>query len=409
VEVLGNAVREQRLNRSSAELKEPRIGFVSLRSPHDRKSWSGTNYQLFRALQRVFNDVVFVEMPRTRLMERIGGLVNRVKSFLGDHGEVIQSVPMSTLYGREYRKAILKARCDVVFAPAASTEIAYLNSPVPVVYLTDTTFEAMVDYYYPKSEVHAVSHWQANNIERRALNRSAAVIFSNDWAMKSAVEHYHADIRKMSVIPFGANLDNVPPAGELNRGSNDGVCRMLLVGRDWKRKGGQIALDAFNLLVEKYGDSKFELTIVGCAPSKPVERPGLTVIPHIDKNKPGGLERIEGLYRNADIFLLPTQAECSAVAFCEAAAYGLPVVTTDTGGTATIVIDGITGSLLPVESGPEQFAAKIDALWRDPNLVNMRAQARQRYDEMLNWNSWASKTREIILQVLKGSKASQEM
>ena len=404
MEVLRNAVQEQKLNGSSAELKEPRIGFVSLRSPYDRKSWSGTNYQLFRALERVFDDVVFVEIPRTRLMERTRGLVNRVKSFLGDHGEVIQSVPMSILYGREYRRAILKAECDVVFAPAASTEIAYLNSPVPVVYLTDTTFEAMVDYYYPKSEVHPVSHRQANMIEGRALDRAAAVIFSNDWALKSAVEHYGADPRKLNVIPFGANLDNVPPADELNRGSKDGVCRMLLVGRDWKRKGGQIALDAFNLLTAKFGEAKFELTIVGCAPPEPVNRPGLTIIPHIDKNEPGGLERIEGLYRNADIFLLPTQAECSAVAFCEAAAYGLPVITTDTGGTATIVADGATGALLPVESGPEQFAAKIDELWHDPNLAVMRAQARQRYDEMLNWNSWASRTREVILRAWKDRK-----
>lgn len=404
MEVLGSAVQEQKPNSGSAKLKGPRVGFVSLRSPHDRKSWSGTNYQLFRALQRVFDDVVFVQIPRTRLIERTRGLVNRLKSFLGDHGEVIQSVPISILYGREYRKAILAAECDVVFAPAASTEIAYLNSPVPVVYLTDTTFEAMVDYYYPKSEVHAVSHWQANNIEGRALNRASAVIFSNDWAMKSAVEHYHADPRKMSVIPFGANLDDVPPADQLNRGSKDGVCRLLFVGRDWKRKGGQIALDAFDLLATKHGNSKFELTIVGCAPPEPASKPGLTIIPHIDKNKPGGLERIEELYRNANMFLLPTQAECSAVAFCEAAAYGLPVVTTDTGGTATIVADGVTGALLPVESGPEKFAEKIDELWRDPNLGNMRSQARQRYDEMLNWNSWATKTREVILRAWKDRK-----
>ncbi len=404
MEVSGSAVQEQKPNSGSAKLKQPRIGFVSLRSPHDRKSWSGTNFQLFRALQRVFEDVVFVEIPRTRMMERTHGLVNRVKSFLGDHGEVIQSVPMSILYGREYRKAIVAAGCDVVFAPAASTEIAYLNSPVPVVYLTDTTFEAMVDYYYPKSEVHPVSHWQANNIEGRALNRASAVIFSNDWARKSAIEHYRADPRKMNVIPFGANLDNVPPSDQLNHGSKDGVCRLLFVGRDWKRKGGRIALDAFNLLAAKHGESNFELTIVGCAPSEPVEKQGLTIIPHIDKNKPGGLERIEGLYRNADIFLLPTQAECSAVAFCEAAAYGLPVITTDTGGTSTIVADDVTGALLPLESGPEQFAAKIDALWHDPNLGSMRAKARQRYDEMLNWNSWVSKTREVILQVWKDRK-----
>ncbi|WP_137463714.1 glycosyltransferase, partial [Escherichia coli] len=44
--------------------------------------------------------------------------------------------------------------------------------------------------------------------------------------------------------------------------------------------------------------------------------------------------------------LLPTIADCYGMVFCEAAAFGLPVVATDTGGVSSIVINERTGILI---------------------------------------------------------------
>ena len=53
------------------------------------------------------------------------------------------------------------------------------------------------------------------------------------------------------------------------------------------------------------------------------------------------------LYQEADLFVLPTLADCFGNASIEAMATGLPVVTTAMGGIPDIVEHGVTGYLLP--------------------------------------------------------------
>ena len=53
------------------------------------------------------------------------------------------------------------------------------------------------------------------------------------------------------------------------------------------------------------------------------------------------------LYRDADIFALPTSADCLAVVLGEAMAAGLPIVTTTVGGQPEAVRDGRSGVVMP--------------------------------------------------------------
>lgn len=65
------------------------------------------------------------------------------------------------------------------------------------------------------------------------------------------------------------------------------------------------------------------------------------------------------------MFVLPTQAECQGVVFNEAAAHGLPVIATDTGGVSSVVQHGKTGSLMSAHSLPTEWAEEILALTGD--------------------------------------------
>jgi sugar transferase (PEP-CTERM/EpsH1 system associated) len=80
---------------------------------------------------------------------------------------------------------------------------------------------------------------------------------------------------------------------------------------------------------------------------------------------PGERADVPDVMRGLDCFALPSLAEGISNTILEAMASGLPVVATDVGGNAELVVDGQTGELVP--SGDVQaMAASIAGLASDP-------------------------------------------
>jgi glycosyltransferase involved in cell wall biosynthesis len=89
-----------------------------------------------------------------------------------------------------------------------------------------------------------------------------------------------------------------------------------------------------------------------------------------------GYQSDEALYyRLFDVFVLSTRsAEPFATSVVQAMMAGKPVVATDTGGTPELVVDGVTGLLVPPAS-PDRLAEALERLVRDPALAGSVAAA----------------------------------
>ncbi|CAN5710734.1 hypothetical protein BH23PSE1_BH23PSE1_02490 [soil metagenome] len=383
-----------------AERSRRHIAVLARADASDPRAWSGTPFFSARALARHAGAVSHLgPMPAwPELAEKVRA---KVRARLGGgRGLPRHTALLAHVYGRlaDQRLAGLKPPADLVFAPAGSVMLARLRSLSPVAYSSDTTVRLMFDYYPRFTGLSEAVRRSADAIERDAIARADLLLYPTRWAADSAIADYGADPTKVHILPYGANLEEAPEAPRLDVPEGD-TCRLLLVGVDWAVKGAAIALGALEALRAR--GVAAELTIVGCTPPEPVERPGLTIIPFLDKREPESRARLEALYRGAHFLILPTRCECYGLVFCEAAAYGVPAIATRTGGVPELVLEDETGHTLPLEAGGGAYAERIAALWADRARYRaMRRASREGFETRLNWDVWGRSAAEAIETLL---------
>lgn len=372
-----------------------RIGIVTASDATDPRSWSGTHYFASKALSAHVGETVHIGpiQPLSVLFNRVE---NRARKFLNAKSILTkQSLRVARDNARIIRKLILQEKPDILFAPAGSALLGCLDTDLPIFYSSDATARLMFEYYFEFSELSARAIRQADELERRAIARADGVIYPTHWAARSAIDHYKADPEKVHVIPFGANFQNTPDRGTALTSRPGPTLNLLFVGVNWERKGGPIAVAALRELVARGIDA--ELTVVGCVPPETVDRDRVTIFPFLDKNDAVQAEKLSSLYLASDFLLLPTRNECYGIVFCEAAAHGVPSISTATGGVSDVIRDGVTGFVLPMEAGGKDYADRIMTIVSDKDrLAALRRNARDDYENRLNWTVWAARTKTIM-------------
>jgi glycosyltransferase involved in cell wall biosynthesis len=230
--------------------------------------------------------------------------------------------------------------------------------------------------------------------EATAVSAARLVVYSSQYMADRASAEFGGDLRdKVAVIPFGANCGKAPPT--LTPKTPLGPVRLLWVGSNWQRKGGEIALAAHHLLRAAGLDA--ELTLAGDVPAEVKARPGLVVAGYLDKNRRREAARLEALYASAHLLVLPTRADCTPMVLAEAGTFGTPVLATDTGGIGTLVAPGVNGRLMPPAAVPADWARAIMAMTRDPAAYE--ALCRSSFDfarSRLTWSAWS---RDLVLRL----------
>jgi glycosyltransferase involved in cell wall biosynthesis len=123
------------------------------------------------------------------------------------------------------------------------------------------------------------------------------------------------------------------------------VRRMLFVARppayNFALKGGRELLAAFLQLKSRYPDLTLTIVSAGKADFAPAAAQGVEWYDAVDR------ERLMTLYRDADVYVMPTSSDTFGMVFLEAMSHGLPIVALDRPYTRDIVGDGVTGLLAP--------------------------------------------------------------
>ncbi len=181
---------------------------------------------------------------------------------------------------------------------------------------------------------------------------------------------------KIFINSYGVDLDRFRPD---DKRENTQPCRILFAGGVGVRKGAPWLVKAAHSLV-----GRAEIILVG-----PIED---ALKPWLEKNAPPNLvfkgpvssHEMPGLFREADVFCLPSLEEGFPLSLLQAAATGLPCVTTEE--AAGGMIRSAENGLLVPSKDDVALADALEALTADPD--RRRAMGEEARRSVAEGNSW---------------------
>jgi len=177
------------------------------------------------------------------------------------------------------------------------------------------------------------------------FRQARAIIATSKWAADDLARSYPTCADKLNVMPYPIKLNRFDPSWISERyqraeASPNMPMTFLFIGGDFVRKGGPELLSAWRqgrfstsarlVLVSGYDFSKIDLP------------PGVTVRTGISAYTNAWYD----LWREADVFIMPTHGEAFGMVFQEASAAGLPSIGTRLNAIPEIVDHGISGLLI---------------------------------------------------------------
>jgi glycosyltransferase involved in cell wall biosynthesis len=222
-------------------------------------------------------------------------------------------------------------------------------------------------------------------VHRAVMRRARRITTWSQWAKDSVVRDYGVASEAVTVVHPGTKFANFPdPRTRSER--KPGPMRILFVGGDFERKGGDLLLDVFRKHLRE--SSELHLVTGADVPS------GDGV--HVYRNlKPHSPELLR-LYAEADVFALPTRADCFGVVLAEAMASSLPMVTTNVAAIPEAVKDGESGFVIPPDDA-EALRDRLERLAKSPALrLQMGAAARRIGEEKFDIQKNATRIAAIL-------------
>lgn len=264
---------------------------------------------------------------------------------------------------------------------------------------------------------YAMSSW----MERTAILDADAVIAVSKGTKEDILRVYPVEPERVHVIYNGIDLAEYQHTSDTTALTTYGVDPttpyVLFVGRITRQKGVTHLADAIRYLPR-------DTQVVLCAGAPDTPEIAAELRQKVDEARAHSSrivwiekmvtkrEAIQ-LYSHAQVFCCPSVYEPFGIINLEAMACHTAVVASATGGIKEVVVDGVTGYLVPFEQDPatsfpthpDQFArdlaAKISELLADPEKCARFGEAgRKRVEQLFSWDAIADQTIELYKRLI---------
>lgn len=340
------------------------------------KTWSGTCYSLYHSLFKYCN-LLEVELKDVSLWRRI---IKRI--FIGkDLGRYnilkYRNILSSFFYNKEEVKYCFQFT-DIIENTNCTKTFVYQDLSVSFlkyVYLNNQNLFK----YSGFGSISMKNLLKREQMEKQYFEKCSGIFTMGKWYRDFLVDVCKIDSNKVFHVGGGVNI-NINCIDYSQKEGN----KILFVGRDFKRKGGELVYKAFAFLVKKHPEC--ELHIAG--PDKnPIKEslPGYYFYGDCTK------DTLSFLFNKCDIFCMPSYFEAYGLVFIEALTYGLPCIGRNAFEMTNFIQEGETGFLIN-DDNVENLSQKMYHLLKDEKI---KENVRNKKDYFVSEYSWDTVAKRI--------------
>nr|CRL77859.1 glycosyltransferase [Mycolicibacterium komanii] len=303
------------------------------------------------------------------------------------HSMVRTGLTLKTRRGRPWRPDVVHAHDWLVAHPAIALAEFFDVPLVSTIHATEAGRHSGWVSGRISRQVHAVESW--------LVHESDSLITCSASMRDEVCELFGPGLAESYVIRNGIDCGHWPFA---QRQPRTGPAQLLYLGRLEYEKGIHDAIAALPRIRRTHPGTTLTVAGEGTQLDWLVEQArkhkvlkATSFVGHLDHGA------LVDLLHTADAAVLPSHYEPFGIVALEAAATGIPLVTSNVGGLGEAVINGQTGVSYPPRD-VAALAAAVRSVLDDPHAAQQRAiAARERLTSEFEWHAIADETAQVYL------------
>lgn len=344
-----------------------------------KATWSGTRWALEQALGKRFL-ITDVELKPPTILQRA-------------KQRAAGTVGMGDFNLRQLARQ--QQAIDRVPPPAADVWFQFSETPMPregerhyiyqdlaVEWLVRCSVENPETYQWtPFDGISSRAMAERLALQRAFYSRAAGIFTMGEWMADFLISE--AGVPSDKVFHVGGGVNSISSLPSERNGNT-----FLFAGRrDYKKKGGDLVLEAFKLL---YADNPHLNLVIAGPPENFAEGiPGVKFVGDVTSNELGQL------FASCDVFCMPSRFDAYGLVFPEAKAAGLPCVGRNAFEMPFFIQEGVNGRLINSDDPNEMALAMHDCLTNESIRANASRQAPDVKAEY-SWDAVADRIYQVI-------------
>jgi glycosyltransferase involved in cell wall biosynthesis len=265
----------------------------------------------------------------------------------------------------------------VVFHSYSGWVVNLLRSVMPRFrrFKTITSFHGLEPLYYEALKEEMKANGRSLNLRyefvhgklmiwliRLSCRRSDLVLCLNSEEQSYMIKKNWADESRIMI-----HTNGVPQQFFITKNHPVRARRLLFVGQWQEMKGTKYLIEAFKILARDFSD--LELSCVGTLAEDGKVLSGFPeeLRSRVQNHSNVTHSELSDIYKNSDIFILPTLSEGFSQALLEAMAAGIPIVTTPAGASSELLTNGVNAFIVS-KRDPVALAESIRRLIESQEL-----------------------------------------